>query len=140
VQETKNGTPLELPLSGWLCEILAAREETALTDHVFPGEGGNGYLIEPRKYVSEVIRRSGVRFTLHDLRRTFITIAEGLDISAYAIKRLVNHRMSGDVTAGYIVSNPERLREPMARISNFIIGCSETSPARPTAAASVLGT
>ena len=40
--------------------------------------------------------------TLHDLRRTFITAAESLDISAYAVKRLVNHKMSWDVTAGYI--------------------------------------
>jgi len=122
VRETKNGTPLELPLSRWLCGILALREETALTEFVFPGESGKGYLIEPRKYVAEVIRESGVVFTLHDLRRTFITIAESLDISAYAIKRLVNHRMSGDVTAGYVVSSPERLREPMERISRFILG------------------
>ncbi len=30
----------------------------------------------------------------HDLRRTFITIAESLDISAYAVKRLANHKMA----------------------------------------------
>ncbi len=37
-----------------------------------------------------------------------ITIAEGIDIPYYALKRLVNHRMSGDVTAGYIVSDVVR--------------------------------
>lgn len=47
-----------------------------------------------------VIRESGVTFSLHDLRRTFITVAESLDISAYPVKRLVNHKMSRDVTAG----------------------------------------
>lgn len=58
---------------------------------------------------------------LHDLRRTFITIAESLDISSYALKKLVNHSQSRDVTAGYIVMNVDRLREPMQKISDFIL-------------------
>ena len=61
-----------------------------------------------------------MHFTLHDLRRTFITIAESLDIPAYALKRLLNHKDSNDVTAGYIVSDVNRLREPMQRITDFI--------------------
>ena len=40
--------------------------------------------------------RCGVKFTLHDLRRTFITVAESLDIPHYALKRLLNHRGGGD--------------------------------------------
>lgn len=58
---------------------------------------------------------------VHDLPRTFITVAEGLDIPLYAIKRLVNHKMSGDVTAGYIVSDVERLRKPMQAVTDFIL-------------------
>lgn len=54
---------------------------------------------------------------MQDLRRTFITIAESLDISAYALKRLVNHKMTNDVTTSYIVSDVERLRKPMEQIS-----------------------
>jgi len=34
---------------------------------------------------------SNVVFTLHDLRRTFATVAEGLDIAGYTLKRLLNH-------------------------------------------------
>ena len=49
-----------------------------------------------------------------------LRIAEGIDISHYTLKRLVNHSMSGDVTAGYIVQDVERLREPMQRISEEI--------------------
>jgi hypothetical protein len=33
-----------------------------------------------------------VAFSLHDLRRTFITIAESLGFPAYTLKRLLNHR------------------------------------------------
>lgn len=64
---------------------------------------------------------TGIQFTVHDLRRTFITIAESLDIPAYALKRLLNHKMSGDVTAGYIILDVERLRRPMQVIAEFIL-------------------
>lgn len=61
-------------------------------------------------------------FMLHDLRRTFITIAKSLDISAYAVKCLVNHKMNHDVTAGYLATDVERLRKPMQQITNYIAG------------------
>lgn len=57
--------------------------------------------------MATVIKESGVHFTVHDLRRTFITVAESLDISAYALKSLLNHKMSNDVTAGYIIKDAE---------------------------------
>jgi integrase len=78
--------------------------------------------VEPRTAVSRISELSGVPFTLHDLRRTFITIAESLDIPGYAFKRLLNHKDPNDMTAGYTVSNVDRLREPMQRITEFIVG------------------
>ncbi|MFT5719288.1 MAG: hypothetical protein ACI9T7_003501 [Oleiphilaceae bacterium] len=56
------------------------------------------------------------------MRCTFITIAESLDISMYALKRLLNHKMTNDVTAGYIITDVERLRVPMQKITNLIAG------------------
>ena len=35
-------------------------------------------------------------------------------------KKLANHKMAADVTAGYIVSDVERLRDPMNKIHKFI--------------------
>ncbi len=69
------------------------------------------------------LKFSGIHFTVHDLRRTFIIIAEGLDISAHALKRLLNHKMSGDITAGYIVTDVERLRKPMQQITDYFLKC-----------------
>ena len=84
---------------------------------VFPSTGKKGHIVETKKFTERVAERSGVEFTLHDLRRTFITIAESLDIPHYALKRLLNHRLSGDVTAGYIVSDMERLRGPVSLVA-----------------------
>jgi hypothetical protein len=38
-------------------------------------------------------------------------------IPAYALKRLLNHKMNHDVTAGYIIMDVERLRKPMQMIT-----------------------
>jgi integrase len=73
-------------------------------------------------------KESGISFTIHDLRRTFLTIAESLDIPAYAVKRLANHKMSNDVTAGYIVTDVERLRQPMQKITDYILKCAGYRP------------
>lgn len=118
---TKNHEVHNLPLSDYLEKLLIARKQTASSDYVFPGGGKEGYIIEPRKQMAKVTKVSGVSFTLHDLRRTFITIAESLDISAYAVKRLVNHKMNNDVTAGYIVADVERLRKPMQLITDYLV-------------------
>ncbi len=121
ISDTKNREPLTLPLTDYIYSLLKDRKANADSEYVFAGSGKAGYLIEPRHQVQQVRNTSGVSFTLHDLRRSYITIAESIDISAYALKRLVNHKMSNDVTAGYIVNDVERLREPMQRITNHII-------------------
>lgn len=119
VRDPKNHEDHTLPLSDYLIELLEALPR--VNDYVFPGPGKAGHLVEPKKQLRKVIATSGVAFTLHDLRRTFITIAESIDIPAYALKRLLNHKMSGDVTAGYIITDVERLRDPMQRVTDFIL-------------------
>lgn len=131
VLDTKNRDPHTLPLSDYVHALLERRIAETVGDYIFSGEGRGGYLVEPRKQMTHVIRESGVSFTLHDLRRTFITVAEGLDIPAYALKRLLNHRIANDVTAGYIVTDVERLREPMQKITDYIlkaVGVKQSAP------------
>jgi len=85
-------------------------------------------MTDPKRQIANVIKESGVNFSTHDLRRTFITIAESLDISAYALKRLLNHKMTNEVTAGYIITDVERLRAPMKKISDYILKCMSVIP------------
>jgi len=119
---TKNGDPLDLPLSDFLSELLVERVARADgSPWVFPGPGKHGHLVETKKFLVRVTAGSGVTFTLHDLRRTFITIAESLDVPYYALKRLLNHRANGDVTGGYIVANAERLRAPVELVAQKIL-------------------
>jgi len=71
--------------------------------------------------VKYVRKKSGIYFTLHDLRRTFLTMAAKLDVPPYALKRLVNHSVSNDMTSRYIVLDAERLRLHMERITNTFL-------------------
>lgn len=122
IPKTKNGDPLDLPLTDFLVSLLHDRKaQCGRSPWVFPSSGRKGHIVETKKFTARVTERSGVSFTLHDLRRTFITIAESLDIPHYALKRLLNHRLSGDVTAGYIVSDLERLRGPVSLVAAKIL-------------------
>jgi integrase len=119
VRDTKNKTDHTLPLSDYLVQLLERRER--VNEWVFAGPGRTGHLVEPKKMLAKVREAWGVDFTVADLRRTFISIAESIDIPAYALKRLLNHKMTNDVTAGYIVTDVERLRAPMQKITDFVL-------------------
>ena len=117
-------------------------------DFVFPGTGNDGHLIESVKQIQFITAHTlyalngvttkvelekkiadnpeyqvipGIKFCLHDLRRTFVTIAESLDISYAALKRLMNHSDGNDVTGGYLQISTDRLRNPMEQISTKIL-------------------
>lgn len=128
VTDTKNHMDHTLPLSDFLFNLFQQRKASVVNEYVFPGAGGVGHITEQRKQMAKVIQESGVTFTIHDLRRTFITIAESQDISAYALKNLLNHKMNNDVTAGYIINDVERLREPMQKITSYLLKCMGLEP------------
>jgi integrase len=122
IQETKNHEPLQLPMSDYIFGLLLSRWQTRESDEwVFPGRGARGHITDTERAMDKVIERSGVQFDLHDLRRTFATIADGLGIGSYTLKRLLNHKSSADVTAGYFAAEVERLREPMQEIADYIL-------------------
>jgi len=118
--DTKARRPHALPLTDFLLDLLKRRQRFATSDFVFADDRGRvpGNF---RYSMAKVEALSGVRFTLHDLRRTFTTVAESLDIPAYALKRLINHSDAGDVTASYIIMDVERLRKPMQKISDYVM-------------------
>jgi hypothetical protein len=59
---------------------------------------------------------------------------EALDINEFAIKRLLNHKMSNNVTAGYIVTDVERLRAPMQEGHRFHAARGEAARVKKIAA------
>ena len=118
VKDTKNHRDHTLPLPDYLAGLFGLCRGTVPTSS--RGRGAGRYLSSA---LEEVARRSGVPFCIHDLRRTFATIADSLDIPGYAVKALLNHKGDSDVTAGYVVASIERLREPMQKITDYVLRC-----------------
>jgi integrase len=123
IEYTKNHEWHALPLTPFLMDMLRERKANSDSLFVFEGEDPTKPINEFKKQIKKVREISGVYFTIHDLRRTFLTIVEGQDAPEYVIKRLANHKGgSRDVTLGYIIKNVERLRKPMNKLTDFVLG------------------
>jgi integrase len=122
IGKTKNGDPLRLPLSTQLLKILKERKQNISGQYVFPGRKEGKPIAEPKVFTAAVKEACGIKTSRHDFRRTFATIADGIDaVSFLSLKRLLNHRSAeADVTAGYVIPDPERLRPLCQRISDEI--------------------
>lgn len=123
VDETKNGVPLTLPISDHLFTIFQRRHKLKTdSNYVFNANNNVGRIVEPKKVIYKISSQAELSFSLHDLRRTFTTVAERIQTSTYTLKRLLNHKSGrNDVTAGYTVLTPEELRIPAQAIEDKIL-------------------
>ena len=121
VEDTKNGEDHTLPLTEYISNLLSTRRDASLGDYVFPGYNPQKALVSPNRQVKKVINDSGVQFILHDLRRTFATYADSLEIQHNTIKRLMNHKSNDVTSTHYIHQSIETLRKPMVKITNYIL-------------------
>ena len=118
----KNGIEHRLPLSDFLHALFSRRyNERGDSEYVFPGYRGQGRYYGCYETLKNLREQSECEFAIHDLRRTFLTMAERLDTPHFALKKLAGHSMRGDITAGYLVIDVERLREPMQRITDKLV-------------------
>lgn len=124
-EDAKTNCEHNVPLSDFVVALFKQRGKIRRIDnnYVFPGDRPGSHLVEPKRAIEKVIKESGVEFSMHDLRRTFETIAARLDIPYYALKKLLNHSTKNDITGGYVVLDIEHLRVPMQKIADHIKQC-----------------
>jgi integrase len=120
---TKSDREHRLPLSDFLVALLKKRYLFRnQSEWVFQSTRLKNRHLSGGAYIIRRVRaKSGVHFTFHDLRRTFLTMGEKLNVPHYALKRLVNHSVSNDITGQYLVLDIERLRTHMCRITDAFI-------------------
>ncbi len=118
----KNHNEHRLPLTDFLHSLLAHRKkEAGQSEFVFSGRSAHGHMVDSKHAIRSIAMKCECNFTLHDLRRTFLTAAENLEVPHYAIKKLANHISRQDVTSVYVVVNAPRLRVYMERISAHFV-------------------
>ena len=112
---TKAKRKLDLPMSDFVRDLLVARRAIGNATFVFPGRPGH-HITDVSHPLNAVAEATGIKVCAHDLRRTFITVAESADISPLALKALVNHSLGGGITERYVQIKTERLREPVQKV------------------------
>lgn len=123
---TKNGHPLVLPLPDFLNELMLERRKLCGESHwVFPVVSKSKlsetkHYSDVRSFIEIVRRETGVRFTVHDLRRTFANLVNDMALPSLLVKQLLNHK-SGDVTALYTALSSEQLLIHMNGIEKRIL-------------------
>lgn len=133
IDTTKNGDPLELPITETLLNLFRRRLKMKAGDEALVFPGAKGVIKEYRHILDRISAATvpdpnpdllqPIPFKWHDARRTFGTIAELVGVGSYILKRLMNHRTmrSADVTQGYLHFSADELMEPATRIERAIL-------------------
>src|SRR6185369_9201237 len=91
---TKARRRLNLPMSTFVHDMLVARRTLGKDGpFVFTATSKSGHIEEPKFHLGWIAQQTGISVSAHDLRRTFVTVAESCDISPLALKALVNHAL-----------------------------------------------
>lgn len=114
-----------LPMSDFVYDLLQERKSAPIVDqiYVFPGDVPGHPLQEPKRAIAKVVDRSGVKFSMHTLRRTFATTAQKreLRMQPHIVKHLLHHSLGRDVTENhYLHVELEDLRQPMQLICDYL--------------------
>ena len=108
---TKSGRKFDVPMSTIVKDLLVARRAIGDMEFVFPAESASGHIEEPKMPLALVKNACGVAVSAHDLRRTYLSVAERC-VSGIALKALANHSIGDrDVTQGYVQLSPIELAQ-----------------------------
>ena len=122
----KGGRSFDLPITDLVEDILIRRSRGGREEYIFPSARGGG-LKEPRGALEAIYRATGIvstagtPVTVHDLRRTYATIASGI-VSGFELKALLHHSLNDarDVTLGYVRIGPDRLARAARLVADEI--------------------
>jgi integrase len=116
---TKAKKKLDIPMTDVVHSLLVARRAIGNAGHVFPGSGRTRHVVDVGHPLDQVFKAKGIRVSAHDLRRTYITVAELTpNVSSAAVTALVNHSLGGSVHAEYVRIKLEDLRVPAQLIAD----------------------
>lgn len=121
-RDTKNHTDFTAYIAPQIKPYLRSLQAlTGDSRFVFPGDSKDGVMNIPRKPIAQVCNQTGIEFSSHDLKRTFLTIGEAAMIPFSLLKALANHKTDNDVTGGYINPEAKTLKQATWKIADYIL-------------------
>lgn len=118
--DTKNNEPHRVYLSNFLVNLFEEKElyRDDLNPFVFPSRVPGKPIGEPKASINKVTKATKIEFSTHDLRRTYLSIAQSIEAPYAVSKILANHKRGSDITESYITVSPEKLRHYQQKITD----------------------
>lgn len=126
VRDTKSNRPLVYPMSDLLWALFKSRYVCAgfppVSAPVFASQDGLSPMSRWDRSYDWVASVTGIRFSPHDLRRSWQSTATESNVHVYSLKRLMGHSFdTGDWTIGYYVQDIEHLRGCVQQVTDAIV-------------------
>lgn len=131
LSDTKNGASRTVPLSDFVWRLLAVRKYCTTSDFVFPSPYDNTPISANTKTFKLAVQRSGFQWSYHTMRRTFVSVADELEIPSELVAELVGHKRDS-IHEGYVVRSTERLRRVTQKITNALLVYAGFMESKPT--------
>lgn len=116
IPDTKNGDPMQIPMTTQTKELLEAMKASAESDWVIPSnKSASGHLEDPKRPWRDLLNRANIRnLRLHDLRRTQGSYQAITGTSTNIIGKSLGHK-SNSATAVYARLSADPIREAMQK-------------------------
>lgn len=124
--DTKNRTEIfTLPVGEFAAAMLSERARKSRevgAKFLFPAARREvGYTSTGHEIKQAICIATGLKWAFNDLRRTFASEVDRLGVSSYMLKRILGHKVSADVTGGYVLHDREQIRAVMQRVEDALI-------------------
>lgn len=129
--ETKTGKDRTIPFSSVLKVLLKRRQSVSRSSYVFDSQKSKtGHLSKPFSFMEKMCKKTGIKsFSVHDLRRTYITYAkfldsgvESSDFSSLSCDFLVGHVVKNVSNKHYVRPSTKMLKPAQEAISSRLLG------------------
>ena len=129
--ETKTRSKYVIALGAKEMEIINGRRNEVEGEFVFLGTGKTGFLVDPKKAWTTIIKKAGIEdVTIHDLRRSPRVVLASANVNVALIKGSLNHRDLKTTMKHYAFSNKDAERAVKQRVHKKWMMKGKSKPSR----------
>lgn len=131
-KKTKSGREHYFPIAPYVRSILERRKAgnenlAEPSAYVFSASRSGWkshertHIKEPKSAIGLVKKASGISFSAHDLRRTFGTLLNEMEVNAYTVKKALNHAANDVASRHYIQTRIKALLPIYERLETLVL-------------------
>ncbi|WP_147305723.1 tyrosine-type recombinase/integrase, partial [Acinetobacter sichuanensis] len=92
-----------IPMTKYIEKLLCDIEKTSVSSYIFSSKtSATGYIVNPYKEFNKICNEIDIQLTIYDLRRSFKSLAEWVDIPLGVTAQILGHKPSALAEKHYI--------------------------------------